>query len=1040
MTLTEKVSHANTLDFPSVVTMEDTMSKSFVECLPDIELKCPLIVREAEEEEDNEDDDEEDEDENDDEEDNDNEEENDVFNHDAQTIRTEKQEHHNVEHKHTEKHNKLNAESPNAHSSKTKRSSSASNDVLHERDRFRARFDSFNASDHKWLISELPSADCEVCGSMRSKTTKLNVPDEQVSSTDEVTELLFRYSIAEAVLPLDSRSLFYQTHLDPVRAETEIDCIFDIRAISPPQLSSVFHWYFNRPLPPTNQMFPWLHGLHKDNFTQRSFFISQKLLQNSRESGASPAAFDVDISKPKDARSIMCVNSGAAASSEQKILRNSVGASEILRQIEYLRYEVILQVKNLVLKAFPQAEDDDEHIATLTEMIANDCFATGYVPVFLDLDPNRGVSLRNFHIQVAKLAHCADFVVYCFCKSHLLNCKCLSLARLLRVAQLCDKSLSRETFNIFMLTWANVQQSQDIFTSNEDACAPSGSEALKKTQLLLSTMRGLKTDIFSVWDSGLQVKEKIETTRMSSATQLHMNVWLGNIWDYQIMMHHWRLQAGDTDEDYETQITPLDNPRHLYYDPAHSCLVKDNLPGDAELISLLTMPRAHWKLFVHCHNDASFPSPTVLSDLLFKYTITSHKAEDVDEIHHLEFPSAGSIGFGDCKQESLMSIVNTCKLLYLYSSSVGPDSLASLIYCSDGYTELSFLSLCYIMYAENVSLEDAMLKLHLDYGRPFYIFNSDVSVLQKLEVLLRRFSPLVLTDIKWAAYETTSSRTINEILLGKRSNTPKAIPKKLRLGYIAENSDSESSLDSSGDEDDMNETSSFLNRSWVEEVEGSFPSRILPYLYLGSLKHANSLTLLTKLGIKKVISVGEELDWLNGHKFQHNNNIIVDEIDNGDIEVFNISPKPTSHNKFSTHSSVDGVMKVNNLQDDGIDELTKALPKVLDQIDQEYRRTNGNTKILVHCRVGVSRSATVVIAEVMRRLGLNLPQAYLYVRVRRLNIVIQPNLRFMYELFKWEEKERSRGKDTHSCCVLREIDWFVMCREIRKLNSPFLQR
>ena len=57
-------------------------------------------------------------------------------------------------------------------------------------------------------------------------------------------------------------------------------------------------------------------------------------------------------------------------------------------------------------------------------------------------------------------------------------------------------------------------------------------------------------------------------------------------------------------------------------------------------------------------------------------------------------------------------------------------------------------------------------------------------------------------------------------------------------------------------------------------------------------------------------------------------------------------------------------------------------------------------KILIHCRVGVSRSATVVIAEIMNRLKINLPMAYLYVRVRRLNIIIQPNLRFMYELFK----------------------------------------
>lgn len=932
---------------------------------------------------------------------------------------------------------------PAMHNIKTKRSSSASNDSIHERDRFRARFDSFNTQNGTWAILEQDAPDCEVCGAILAKTTKLSVPgtacalSSSQGLTESVTELFFRYSISESVPPLDAKSRFYQTHLHPLSDTSGPELLFQLRTISLQQLSSVFHWYFNRPLPPTNQMFPWLHGLHQDNFTQRSFFMAQKLLQNQKDCGSPAMELAVEIAKPDDARLIMCVNKSNGFSSPEKVLRNSVDASEILRPIEYLRKEVILKVQKLVLKAFPQVEGNSEDVAALTELIAEDCFRTGHIPEFLNLDPNRGVSLRNFHIQVAKLAHCADFVVYCFCDSRLRDCKCKSLARLLRVAQLCDNLQGRQAYNVFLLTSPNSPETPDIYTSNEDAIAPMVSDSTKRTQLLIGAMRRLKTDIFSSWDSGLQVKEKIENTRMSAATKLNMNVWLGNIWDYQIMMHHWKALQDEAEDDFETEIVPPDGSKHLYYEPANSCLGIDYTPG-AELISVLLMPRAQWKLFVHCHNDASFPSPNVLAELLFKYTITSHRADDVNELHHLDFPSAGSVGIGDCKQESLMSIVNTCKLLYLYSSSTGPESLASLIYCSDGYTELSFLSLCYVIYSKNVTLEDAMLLLHQEYQRPYYLFSSDVVVLRKLEALLRKFSPLTVTDMKWATYETICSKEINGILLGKVASAPKNIPKNLRLGYIA-NSDSESSSDDSDDEEDICDTSSYLNRSWVEEVEGSLPSRIMPHIYLGSLKHANSLSLLTKLGIKKVISVGEDLDWLNGHKFQHNNEIVVDEIDDGNIEVFNISPKSTSYNNFGTSLSVEGVVKVNNLQDDGIDELTRSLPNILDQIDQEYRRKNGETKILVHCRVGVSRSATVVIAEVMRRLGFNLPQAYLYVRVRRLNIVIQPNLRFMYELFKWEEQERGRHNSDRKDSALREIDWFVMCREIKRLNSPFMQ-
>ena len=105
---------------------------------------------------------------------------------------------------------------------------------------------------------------------------------------------------------------------------------------------------------------------------------------------------------------------------------------------------------------------------------------------------------------------------------------------------------------------------------------------------------------------------------------------------------------------------------------------------------------------------------------------------------------------------------------------------------------------------------------------------------------------------------------------------------------------------------------------------------------------------------------------------------------------------------------MDTVLKVNNLEDDGIDELSQRLPQILKFINDQYEINQGQVKILIHCRVGVSRSATVVIAEIMNRLKINLPMAYLYVRVRRLNIIIQPNLRFMYELFKWEEQKTSQ--------------------------------
>lgn len=48
----------------------------------------------------------------------------------------------------------------------------------------------------------------------------------------------------------------------------------------------------------------------------------------------------------------------------------------------------------------------------MIDLLTADCIKLNVVPFFLNLDPDRGISLRNFQIQVAKLSTCSDFVVY----------------------------------------------------------------------------------------------------------------------------------------------------------------------------------------------------------------------------------------------------------------------------------------------------------------------------------------------------------------------------------------------------------------------------------------------------------------------------------------------------------------------------------------------------------------------------------------------------------------------------------------------------
>lgn len=137
--------------------------------------------------------------------------------------------------------------------------------------------------------------------------------------------------------------------------------------------------------------------------------------------------------------------------------------------------------------------------------------------------------------------------------------------------------------------------------------------------------------------------------------------------------------------------------------------------------------------------------------------------------------------------------------------------------------------------------------------------------------------------------------------------------------------------------------------------------------YLGNLNHAKNGLMLLELGITHVLSMGESAlspPPPSSHRLRKNS-----------------QSRPSNSLYHLAQQRLLTVLDIPSFQDDGMDSLSPHLGRVIEWI--ENARKEGGT-VLVHCRVGVSRSASVVIAYLMRFLELDLKSAWLLVRSRRL--------------------------------------------------------
>ncbi|KAK2746353.1 tyrosine/serine/threonine protein phosphatase pps1 [Myotisia sp. PD_48] len=570
-----------------------------------------------------------------------------------------------------------------------------------------------------------------------------------------------------------------------------------------------------KPLPDPNKLFPWLHGLHPDNHLQLSFFLPRRRFLRRI---------------PKCLRCTTVVKVGGDLSKAK--IKGAVSPDEILMGSR-----------------------------------------------FIDIDPPEGFSVRNFHIQTAKLAQISDIVVYG--DDDVSPHTTLAVAIRISLAQeewrkRYDSEQESRLFNTFVLS----TPFRDVEDIRPDIVAIN-----RKGQSSIGVM-----DFFR-W-------ERTEMRSMSQASEISNGVWLGPTPDLS-------QSSGKLDKSFGFDILIETND------------IKD-IPDTRYLSQIPSYP-----------------------DGL---------------IHHFEFPSSGTLAIDDLTENEIQDLLNTIKLVHrvtqvqdaddadgdVQMEATVPKSRKVLIHCGDGYTESTLFAVAYFMFAHGVPVHEAWLRLHCEKKRNFFAYPSDVTFLSALQ-------PRLLAESPAAKHHQLLEQ-------------PKPV--------------------------------------WMAKLDGSLPSRILPYMYLGNLAHANNPELLWALGIRRVLSIGEPVSW-----------------------------SPMEVEKWGAQN----LLLIDNVQDNGIDPLTREFDRCLEFI--EHGKSD-MTATLVHCRVGVSRSATICIAQVMKSKNISFSRAYCFVRARRLNVIIQPHLRFVYELLKWGEHLQMKRNN----CIRRDLEWASIAREIALMNEPYAKQ
>lgn len=138
------------------------------------------------------------------------------------------------------------------------------------------------------------------------------------------------------------------------------------------------------------------------------------------------------------------------------------------------------------------------------------------------------------------------------------------------------------------------------------------------------------------------------------------------------------------------------------------------------------------------------------------------------------------------------------------------------------------------------------------------------------------------------------------------------------------------------------------------------PVEILPFLYLGSALHASKKEVLDTIGISALLNVSADCPNHFEGTYQ-----------------YKCIPVQDNHKEDISCWFLDAIEFIDSVRD-------------------------SSGRVLVHCQAGISRSATICLAYLMKRKRVRLDEAFEFVRRRR--SIISPNFSFMGQLLQFESQ------------------------------------